>query len=118
MDKKKPGIRDYAFLHGMLFLYAAGGLASKTASTKPFLSFEFCLFYGIMLLNLMVYAILWQQVLKKFPLSTAFSNKAITVFWGMLWGNLVFHETITIPMVIGCVLIFCGIILVVQDDGQ
>ena len=114
---KKPTWKDYLLLHGMLFLYGAGGIASKTAAGKPFLSGEFFFFYGLMLLNLVVYAVLWQQILKKFPLSTAFSNKAITIVWGVLWGCLLFHETLTWPMIGGCLLIFAGIFLVVSDHG-
>ena len=115
--QKKPTWKDYLLLHGMLFLYAAGGIASKTAAGKPFLSFEFCFFYGLMLLNLAVYAVLWQQVLKRFSLSTAFSNKAVTIVWGMLWGCLLFDEKLTLPMILGCLLIFAGIFLVVSDHG-
>lgn len=113
----RPGLKDYVFLHAMLFLYGAGGIFSKTAASKPFGSFEFFLFYGLMLFNLAVYAVLWQQVLKRFPLSTAFSNKSVTIVWGMLWGAVIFGESITPMMIVGCLLILVGIYLTVSDHG-
>lgn len=76
---------------------------------------EFCLFYGLMLLNLAVYAVLWQQILKRFPLTVAFANKAVVIVWGILWGALVFHETITWRMIVGAVVIIIGVLVVVTD---
>jgi hypothetical protein len=44
---------------------------------------------------LFVYAILWQQVLKKIPLTTAIANKSITIVWGMIFGLLFFEEKVS-----------------------
>jgi drug/metabolite transporter (DMT)-like permease len=96
-------------------MYSLGGIASKTAATQQFLSFGFFFYYGLVLLILFVYAILWQQILKKMPLTTAFSNKSITVILGMLWGALFFQEQITLKMIIGAAIIMFGIYLVVTD---
>ena len=88
---------------------------SKLAAQNDFLSIKFCLFYGISILILGVYAILWQQVLKRFSLTTAFFNKAVTIIWGMLWGILFFKETITLNMIIGAIIVLIGVGLVVKD---
>lgn len=88
------------------------------AGKSEFLSVRFFFFYGLVLLNLFVYAIVWQQVLKKLPLVTAFANKAVTVIWGMLWGMLIFKERITIWNVFGAVIIMIGIFLVVNADEE
>lgn len=113
MENKKW--KDYLLLHGALFLYSTGSFYSKTAAGKEFLSPEFCLFYGLMLLNLAVYAVLWQQILKRFPLTVAFANKAVVIVWGILWGALVFHETITWRMIVGAIVIIIGVLVVVTD---
>lgn len=108
-------INKYVFLHSLLFIESFCGIFSKLASQHEFLSFEFCIFYGAMLAILGFYAIMWQQVLKKFSLTTAFFNKAVTIIWGMLWGVLLFNEVVTWNMVLGAIIVLLGIGLVVKD---
>jgi drug/metabolite transporter (DMT)-like permease len=78
----------------------------------------FILYYGGSLLILAVYAVLWQQILKKFPLTTAYSNRPLATILGMLWGAIFFHENITINQVAGAVVIILGIRMAVRADGQ
>ena len=59
-----------------------------------------------------MYAIGWQQIIKRMPLSTAFANQAITVVWGIFWGIVFFGETLTVGKVIGAGLIVAGIVVV------
>jgi len=108
--------KNYLFLHASLLLYSIGAIFAKTAASKELLSFEFVFFYGLFLLVLFVYAILWQQILKKMPLTVAFANKAIVIIWGILWGYLFFSETLRWGMLLGAVIIITGIYLVVSDD--
>lgn len=86
------------------------------AALHPFLSFWFIFFYGIVILNLGVYAIVWQQIIKKLPLNTAYSNKAVTIAWGILWGFLFFHETIKWNMILGAAIVIVGVLIVVRAD--
>lgn len=109
-------IRNYLFLHASLLIYSIGAIFAKTASTKEFLSKEFILFYGLFLMVLFIYAILWQQILKRFPLTVAFANKAIVILWGIIWGNLFFNESLRWGMLLGSAIIVSGIYLVVSDD--
>lgn len=109
-------IKNYLFLHILLIVYSFCNVFSKLASNYEFLSFNFCLFYGLSLLILGMYAIFWKQVLKKFPLTTAFVNKAITIIWGMILGFIIFKEEITLGMILGSIIIFIGIFLVVKSD--
>lgn len=113
---KKEYIKPLIFLHILLALYSLGGISSKLAGQQEFLSFKFCLYYGIVLFVLFLYALLWQQVLKKLPLVTAFANKAVIVIWGILWGALFFKETITLTKIIGAIVIVVGVYLVVSGD--
>lgn len=109
-------INKYIYLHLLLFLFSFCGVFSKLAARNEFLSFKFCLFYGISISILGIYAIFWQQILKKFSLTTAFLNKAITIVWGIIWGAIFFKEKITITMIIGAIIVFIGVSLVVMSD--
>ena len=108
-------INNYFMLHTLLFIYSFCGVFSKLASKHTFLSWQFCVFYGTSIMILGIYAILWQQILKKFSLTTAFFNKAITIIWGMLWGVLFFKEVITWNMLLGGIIVLIGVGLVVKD---
>lgn len=110
----KNNLKAYILLHLVLLIYAATSLLSKHASGYPMESIAFVVIYGLIILLLAVYALLWQQVLKKIPLNIAFANKAITVVWGMIFGALILNEAITIKMIFGSVLIISGICLVVK----
>lgn len=101
-------------LHFSLLIYVGSSIISKVASTKTFLSFDFILLYSCVIFLLALYALLWQQVLKRIELSIAVSNKAITVVWGILFGKLFFREMITWNMLLGSAIIIAGIVLVVK----
>lgn len=113
---ENKNIKTILLLHVLLFFYSLFGICSKLAAGYPFLSKEFIFFYGLVILNLGVYAICWQQIIKRIPLVTAFANKAITVIWGILWGRLFFQEEITVTKLVGAVLIVIGIICVVTSE--
>ena len=99
----------------MLFM-SLSSICSKTAASKAFPSFEFILFYGISFAILAMYAIAWQQLLKIVPLMTAYTSKAVTIFWGMVWGVMIFHETITYKQLIGCALVVAGVVIYNMAD--
>lgn len=111
-------IKPYIILHLIILFNSLGGICSKTAAGKEFLSFEFCLFYGVVLLILAVYAALWQQVLKSVPLNIAYANKAIALVWGMLWGVIFFNETISISNIVGAVIVLSGVLLMVTGGEK
>lgn len=110
-------LRDYVILHGLMVLYSLGAVCSKSASRHPFFSAGFWLFYGLAFAVLAVYAVVWQQLIKRIPLVTGYANKAVTVIWGLLWGRLFFEEAITVQGVLGAALIMLGIYIVVKADG-
>ena len=58
-----------------------------------------------------VYAILWQQVIKRLELSVAYANKAVTLIWAMVWGKLIFDERITLSKMAGILLVIAGIVI-------
>ena len=98
-------------LHVLLGVYSLGGVFSKTAAQSELFSRTFGVCYAMVLILLVVYALGWQQAIKRMPLSTAFANKAITVVWGIFWGFIFFGEQITVGKIIGALVIISGIVL-------
>lgn len=111
-------IKTLFALHLLLMVYSTSGVLSKLASGVPFLSWEFVGLYAGIIGLLGLYAIGWQQILRRLPLTTAFSNKAITIVWGIIWGALFFSEPITLGKVIGAVLIIAGVVLFSHADSE
>ncbi len=110
--------RIYLFLHLFLMLYSTGGIISKLAAGKDFLSLPFILLYGVEVLILAFYAVGWQQFIKRMPLSVAYANKAVTVVWGCVWGILVFQEHLTVGKLLGGLLVLIGVALYGHADGK
>ena len=103
-------------LHIILALFSVGGIFSKLAAAEDALSLRWMMYYGAVLFILFIYAIAWQQIIKKMPIVTAYANKAVMVIWGIVWGLIFFGEAITIPKIIGAVIIIAGVYLVVTGD--
>lgn len=116
--KNKTSPKMYLALHLLIVLFSLSSVCSKLASKQPFLSFKFCLFYGLVLAILAAYALFWQQIIKRMPLTAAYANKAVTVVWGLLWGLLIFNEKITVGKMIGCVIIVAGVLLFAFSDEE
>lgn len=112
---KTSKMKVVLLLQILLMVYSLFGICSKLAAQQPFLSFKFIMYYGIVILNLAIYAVCWQQIIKRIPLVTAFANKAVTVIWGLIWGKIFFQEAITAQKLLGAFIIICGIVLVVTE---
>lgn len=118
MEQIKKNWKSYVLLQALILLYSLSSVCSKYASQQEFLSLQFILFYGAVILLLGLYAIFWQQILKKIPLVSAYANKAVTVIWGLIWGMLLFDEEINRYKVCGCIIIIIGVYLVVSEQGE
>lgn len=119
-QKKKVGIKMIILIQSMVFLYSLVSMLSKYASevlqVHGLLSVPFILLFGAMVGCLGVYAILWQQVLKKVDLITAYVHKSTTLIWSLLWAATLFDETIAWNNIVGVLIVVFGVILVTQDD--
>ena len=113
---KKNIIRNILILQAIIAVYTLSTVAAKFASGKEFLSIEFILLYGVEILILGVYAILWQQIIKKFQISIAYANRAMSLLWAILWAVVFFHEEVSIKNVIGVIIVIIGTIIVNKDD--
>lgn len=114
----KSDLKTLIALHCMLMIYSMSGICSKLAARQTFLSAKFCLYYGIIILLLGFYAIGWQQIIKRIPLTTAFANKAVTVVWGIVWGRMFFQESITLGKIVGAILVVAGVALFAESDEK
>ena len=105
-------------LHLLLLLFAGTTVLSKLAAGEEFLSLRFCLYFGGEFVLLGIYALGWQQILKRLPLTVAYTNKAVTLVWSMVFGVLLFHETVSVKQLLGCALAVAGVVLFVRADAE
>ena len=102
----------------MLLLFAGTTVLSKLAAGEEFLSLRFCLFFGGEFVLLGLYALGWQQILKRLPLTVAYTNKAVTLVWSLVFGVLLFHESVGVKQLVGCALAVAGVALFVRADAE
>ena len=114
----KAKIKNIILLEIVFLIYSVSSLFSKMATQNNPTIQKLIIFYGLSLVMLGVYAIIWQQILKKMPLSVAFANKGAVIIWGMIWGALIFKEKITIGMIIGSIIIIAGIIVMMTGEKE
>lgn len=118
MKNKINHMKIIIILHIILAIYSTSTIFSKLAAKQEFLSLKFCIYYALIIILLGLYAIGWQQIIKRLPLTTAFANKAVTVVWGIIWGFLFFREPITLGKIIGALMVVGGIIMYAIADGE
>ena len=109
-------MKRYLLLYSAFLVYSVSAVFSKLASGYSFMTAGFIVFYGLSLSILIVYAILWQQILKRFALITAYANKSVVLLLGMLWGLLFFEEQIKLNMIIGAAIIISGVYILVSAN--
>lgn len=107
-------IADYILLYATFAVYSVVSVCSKLAAMQADTRMT-VVFMGAEIVVLGIYALMWQQVLKRFPMIVAMSNKGITVIYGLLWSVFLFREHITVNNIIGTALILLGIGLVSSD---
>ena len=86
--------------------------------TGNIFSTEFIFWFGLVFVIMFGYAIIWQQILKRMPLTVAYANRPVTLIWGIIWGALIFGEKVTWNMIAGAAIIFAGIYLVTGEDSE
>ena len=115
LTEKKITLPMLLLLQLAVCIYSASGIPAKLASAYPFLSAPFVLYYGLEILLLGVYAIFWQQIIRRVDISVAYANRASSIFWSTLWAVLLFGDKLSVQNLIGIGLIFAGIWTVNRD---
>ena len=118
MEPSRSKAKILLFLQLLLMLYSLCSVLSKVAGGTPFMSWQFIFYYAAVVALLGVYAIGWQQVIKRIPLTSAYANRAVAVIWGIIWGVVFFQETITLPKVLGAILVLSGVALFAFADSD
>lgn len=116
--KKHIRWQDLLMLQAVFLIYSISSVVSKFASGRELFSMGFLVLYGLDVLVLGIYALLWQQVIKRFELSVAYANKAVTLLWALVWGIFIFHERITLWKAAGILLVMGGIFILNSEEGK
>ncbi len=111
--KGKKG-SGYGGLYFAFLIYSLSSVCAKMAAGQESL-FRMMFYLGLEVICLGGYAIVWQQVLKKFPLVTAMANKGVVVIFNLIWSVILFGEAVTMYNVLGAIVIIGGIWMVSSD---
>lgn len=101
-----------------VMIYSINTVVAKFVSNEVFGSPKFLMLYFLEFCVLGVYAIFWQQLIKRFELSIAYANKAMTLLWSLLWSIVIFHEGVTLPKIAGVILVIIGTIVINGGDSK
>ena len=94
-------VLKYLALIGTFFIYTSSGVFSKLASQREFLSTGYIAFLGCTVGVLGIYAMLWQQIIKRMDVSLAYMFKGTGVVFGLMFAHFVFGEAITTTNIVG-----------------
>ena len=98
-------------LVGINLIYACTYICMKMAAFHSFLSVPYILWILGAIGVMAVYAVLWQQILARVQLSTAYMFKGTSLVFVLSLSALLFHEGITLQNVLGSLIIVSGIFL-------
>lgn len=116
MDKKWNKILILCSLVVANLFYATVGIFTKLASQQEFLSCTYVLLFSGAVAVIGIYAILWQQIIRRIELSTAYMFKGTTIIFTMLFAHWLFGEQITWNNIVGAAIIIIGIVLFARGD--
>lgn len=111
-------IKNVLVLQAVVVIYTLSSVVAKLATGKELFSISFFLFYGLEILILGVYAILWQQMIKRFDLSIAYANRAMALLWSALWAVLLFQEDLSEKQIVGIAFVILGTVIVNADTAN
>jgi len=95
-------------------LFSVASIFTKIASFKIIGSIEYFIYLGCTALVMLIYAILWQQILKRTDVTLANMFRGTSLLFTLLFSYLIFDECISIRNIVGAVIIVVGIILFVK----
>ena len=115
MKHKGVTLKNIILLQAIIIIYTVSSVMAKFASANKETPIKFFLFLGLEFAILAVYAVLWQQMIKRFDLSVAYANRSMAILWSMIWAVIFFHDKITLRNVLGVLLVLLGTIVVNMD---
>ena len=115
-------VKNYIQLHLNILLFSLTSVFSKMASVQynrhGLGSIWLYVFLALMIGNCGIYAIAWQQVIKKFSLSTAYANKSVYLLWSQIWAVVIFHENLSVRNIIGILVVLTGVWVVQRANKK
>ena len=115
---ERAGTGTFLLLQFAMLIFSLSNICSKMAGEQELLSPEFIFWFGGLILTMGLYALIWQQVLKRMPLMTAYANKAVVILWGLLWGRLFFQEPVSVTKIAGAAVVMAGVYLMVTEKKE
>lgn len=110
MGIEKKGQKSVLVLLAVtLLIQSFSSVFVKIAGRYPMMSSHFLLYYGLGILCLGIFSIMWQFLLERIPLTTAYLRKGITYILVLMWSVLIFREEITWNNLLGSVIIIIGV---------
>ena len=108
---------SFILMYFSFFLYSLSSIFTKLASNYSIMSWQYILCFVAIIAIMGIYAILWQQVLKKVQLSVAMANRPVTLVFASMWAVLLFGEKMSALFLVGFVLIVAGLLIIgTQND--
>ena len=104
-------MKRYIALIVVNLIYSCTSICTKMASRQEMLSWPYLFWIAGAIGVMGVYALLWQQVIARMPISTAYMFKGTSLIFVLMFSALLFGEVITLNNVIGAAIIIIGIIL-------
>ena len=117
MKNIKRNINKFEFVKlqiGIICL-SFGPLISNYASRFNFQDYRFKISILTILTLLVFYFYIWQFILRKLPLSIAYSYRCTLLIWSLLWSYLFAGQVINLNNLIGTLFIFVGIYLISNE---
>ena len=113
-------MKNYIQLHLNIMLFSLTGIFSKLASMQykehGLAGWMFYLFLFLMIANCGIYALAWQQIIKKFDLSTAYAHRSVYLIWSQLWAVLIFKESLSWNNLLGILVVLIGVLVVHKNE--
>ena len=115
MKEKGVTLKNIFLLQAIIVIYTVSSVMAKLVSTSQGEPVKALMFFGLEFVLLAVYALFWQQMLKRFELSVAYANRSMAILWSVIWAVVFFHEKITLRNILGVLLVLVGTIIVNMD---
>lgn len=115
MKKKGVTLKNIILLQAIIIIYTMSSVMAKMVSASKDEPFRMLLFLGLEFLILAIYAVFWQQMIKRFDLSVAYANRSMAILWSMIWAVIFFHDEITLRNILGVLIVLVGTMIVNLD---
>lgn len=105
----------YLMALAAIFCESFSSVFLKLAGREGMLTPRYVFFYLCAVGVMGIYAIAWQLILEKLPLTTAYLRKGVTYVLIFIWAAVIFGEQITVQQIVGIGIIIAGMVVSMSD---